>query len=272
MIVRLRFSKRGPVRYISHRDVARAWERAFRRAGLPVTFTQGFSPHPRVSFGLALPLGYESDAEYLDVTLAERGDAADVARRLDAVLPEGMSVEAAREVDPSAPSVASIVEWADYVVALSGPDEGDPPSRSALEDGLRALEAVDRWIVPRRKKGREVAGSTEDVRLLVNGVTVADAPADLGPVALSMRLATQPRVVRPDEVCELLTKHHPAAACEPRLVRRTAQLLFVEGVPVDPMAPDAAITSPSNRPDDDPMGVSGEKASLPLHAEIPTST
>ena len=272
MIVRLRFSKRGPVRYISHRDVARAWERAFRRAHVPVAFTQGFSPHPKVSFGLALPLGYESDAEYLDVTLAEPGDTADVARRLDAVLPEGMSVEATREVDPSAPSVASIVEWADYVVALSGREEGDPPSRSTLEDGLLALEALDKWIVPVRKKGREVAGSTEDVRPLVNAVTVADVPADLGPVALSMRLATQPRVVRPEEVCELLTKHHPPAACEPRLVRRTAQLVMVEGVPTDPMAPGAAITSSSNRPDDDPLAFSGEKASPPLHAEIPTST
>ncbi len=70
MRVRIRFSKLGKVRWTSHRDVARMWERAFRRVGLPVAYTSGFSPRPKVSFGLALPTGHESVAEYLDVELA----------------------------------------------------------------------------------------------------------------------------------------------------------------------------------------------------------
>ena len=65
--VRIRFAKRGKVRFISHRDVARAFERAFRIEQLPLAFTEGFSPRPKVSFGLALSVGHESDAEYLDV-------------------------------------------------------------------------------------------------------------------------------------------------------------------------------------------------------------
>jgi len=69
--VRIRFTKQGKVRWTSHRDVARIWERALRRAGLPVAYTEGFSPRPRLSFGLALPTGYESDAEYLDVDLLD---------------------------------------------------------------------------------------------------------------------------------------------------------------------------------------------------------
>ncbi len=69
--VRLRFSKRGKVRFISHRDVARAFERAFRVEQLPLAFTAGFVPRPKVSFGLALSVGNESDAEYLDVTAVE---------------------------------------------------------------------------------------------------------------------------------------------------------------------------------------------------------
>ena len=67
--VRFRFSKVGKVRFTSHRDVARLWERALRRAELPVALTEGFSPRPKVHFGLALPTGYESDGEYLDVDL-----------------------------------------------------------------------------------------------------------------------------------------------------------------------------------------------------------
>ena len=62
--VRIRFAKLGKIRWTSHRDVARMWERAFRRVQLPVAYSAGFSPRPRVSFGLALPTGYESVAEY----------------------------------------------------------------------------------------------------------------------------------------------------------------------------------------------------------------
>src|SRR5271165_3080682 len=69
--VRLRYTKRGKIRWISHRDVARALERAFRITALPLAFTEGFSPRPKVSFGLALSTGHESDAEYLDLVFAE---------------------------------------------------------------------------------------------------------------------------------------------------------------------------------------------------------
>jgi radical SAM-linked protein len=67
MRVRLRFAKVGKVRWTSHRDVARMWERALRRIRLPLAYTQGFSPRPKVSFGLALSTGHESVAEYLDI-------------------------------------------------------------------------------------------------------------------------------------------------------------------------------------------------------------
>ena len=70
--VRLRFSKRGKVRFVSHRDLARTFERAFRcRRRCPLAFTQGFSPRPKVSLGLALGVGHESDAEYLDLELID---------------------------------------------------------------------------------------------------------------------------------------------------------------------------------------------------------
>src|SRR5689334_18250150 len=69
MKVRIRFSKLGKVRFTSHRDVARMWERALRRAAVPVAYTEGFSPHPKLSFGLALSTGHESLGEYLDVDI-----------------------------------------------------------------------------------------------------------------------------------------------------------------------------------------------------------
>ena len=244
-ILRIRFSKRGPVRFISHRDVARSWERAFRKARLPLAFTAGFSPHPRVSFGLALPLGWESDAEYIDVHLAERCDPQDVAARLDAALPEGMRVEDLAEIPATAPSAAAIVRWADYAVAVRGPHEGPPPAPAAVAAGLDLLLGDSEWIAPRRRKGREVEG-TEDVRPLVAHVSLADTPPDgFGPTALSMRLATQPRVLRPEEVLVLLSDRHPEAACEAARVRRLSQIVVADGGNADPLTGSGAVPPPA---------------------------
>src|SRR5579862_8092945 len=90
--VRLRYAKRGKVRWISHRDVARALERAFRVAQLPLAFSEGFSPRPKVSFGLALSTGHESDAEYVDLVFAEEVELETLPARLTPALPDGIAV------------------------------------------------------------------------------------------------------------------------------------------------------------------------------------
>jgi radical SAM-linked protein len=105
MRIRFRFSKLGRIRFTSQRDVARMWERALRRARLPLAYTEGFSPRPQLSFGLALPTGAESLAEYLDVALdadraAEAGiDAAQLPAALNPLLPEGIEIEDAVVVE-----------------------------------------------------------------------------------------------------------------------------------------------------------------------------
>src|SRR6185295_17828974 len=104
MKIRLRFKKLGKIRFTSHRDVARIWERALRRASVPVAYTEGFSPHPKLSFGLALSTSHESLGEYLDVDLlADEGAPVDVEAmktRLDPCLPIGLDVQEAAEIAP----------------------------------------------------------------------------------------------------------------------------------------------------------------------------
>src|SRR5439155_20873998 len=100
MRIRLRFRKLGKIRFTSHRDVARIWERALRRASLPVAYSEGFSPRPKLSFGLALSTGHESLGEYLDIDLAEPVDVDSVATRLDPCLPVGLDVQTAAEIPP----------------------------------------------------------------------------------------------------------------------------------------------------------------------------
>ena len=115
--VRVRFTKRGKVRFISHRDVARGFERAFRIEDLPLAFTLGFSPRPKVSFGLALSVGHESIAEYLDVELREPVETGAWPERLSAALQElDARIRVAGEsdgvpFDHSAKSLARVRVW-----------------------------------------------------------------------------------------------------------------------------------------------------------------
>ena len=97
--IRVRYSVSGKVRFLSHRDVARVTERAIRRAGVPVAYTQGYSPRPKMQYGLALSTGYESTGEYIDIYLdPEREgmvDPVEIAVALDACMPRGLDVLAA---------------------------------------------------------------------------------------------------------------------------------------------------------------------------------
>lgn len=90
--LRVRYAKRGRLRFTSHRDFARAFERAVQRAAIPVSFSSGFSPHPRISYANASPTGAASEAEYLEIGLSEPRDPDDVRAALDSALPAGLDV------------------------------------------------------------------------------------------------------------------------------------------------------------------------------------
>src|SRR6478672_9327156 len=122
--VRVRYAKRGKVRWISHRDVARAFERALRIEQLPLAFTLGFSPRPKVSFGLALSTGYESEAEYLDLELAEPIDLEPLPARLTAALPIGLEVDAVVALEERAPALQEVVAAVTWQVEVTD-DEGE---------------------------------------------------------------------------------------------------------------------------------------------------
>src|SRR6185436_14993771 len=107
--VRLRYTKRGKIRWISHRDVARALERAFRITKLPLAFTEGFSPRPKVSFGLALSTGHESEAEYLDLVFADEVELEALSVSLTDALPDGIAVTGAVPLAERAPALQEAV-------------------------------------------------------------------------------------------------------------------------------------------------------------------
>ena len=174
--VRLRYTKRGKVRWISHRDVARAMERAFRITELPLAFSEGFSPHPKVSFGLALSTGHESDAEYLDLEFVREVDLDELPAQLTAALPEGMAVTGAERLVERAPAlqeVVTAVEWRIEVVH----GDGSPVSAGALRARIEVALAAAELPTERRRKGRQVI---EDVRPVIRHIDVAEHDARHG--------------------------------------------------------------------------------------------
>jgi hypothetical protein len=270
--VRARFSKLGKVRFTSHRDVARIWERALRRTGVAVAYTEGFSPRPKLSFGLALSTGYESLGEYLDISLRDdtvddgpdavvdlavagtdvdvepdRGvprlgpsgsetGSASLPASLSAALPAGIEVQAVVPLPAGALSLQQAVTSCTWHVELSGIE----PTRihRVVEQALSAPELV----VTRERKGRTVS---EDVRPAIVALRVLDpTPSGVGRLGvdrpsgvwLETELATQPRSLRP---AELVTALDPAATAD-RVVRihQWTQLSGArqEVIPLDPAA------------------------------------
>ena len=238
MRVRLRFTKRGKIRWTSHRDVARMWERALRRTSLPVARTAGFTPRPKVSFGLALPTGHESLAEFLDVELETATlDVSTLPARLSPVLPAGIEVTGAAVVDPRTASLQEDVASCSWELEAVGapPEEIDRLLGEALAAGS--------IVVTRQRKGTDVI---DDVRPAIVSARVVGPPPCIGdgyvdhtPGALVVaELATHPRSLRPAEF---------VAALGPGLreghVRRTHQWITRDGARWEPL-PEGATDAP----------------------------
>jgi radical SAM-linked protein len=194
--VRFRFTKQGKVRFTSHRDVARLWERALRRAGVGVVYSEGFSPRPRVAFGLALPTGHASEGEYVDLRLDHEPveDLPVLCARLTDVLPDGITVLAAEVIPPGTPSLQEAVGACTWTADIGG------PTLTEAEAAVVATLARTELPIERERKGK---AQVVDLRPAIEELTVAAEGADQA-LTLTMVLATRPASFRPEEVVEAL--------------------------------------------------------------------
>ena len=234
--VRIRFARHGKVRFIGARDVSRALERAFRIELLPLAFTEGFSPRPKVSFGLALSVGHESDAEYLDVELTEPVDTDSLAERLTPALPDGMPVTGAVRLVERAPALQESITEVQYRVEAVD-RLGRPVAQAVLDTAASNALASDELLVTRTRKGKE---SVDDLRPAIRDIEVVhdgDTPV------LHLTLLTQSRGARIPEVLDALD---PFALVDGERVRltelrvtRTSQWIERGGARWEPLAADA---------------------------------
>lgn len=194
--IRAYFAKRERVRYISHLDVLRYWERAIRRAGLPLSYSQGFTPHPKLQFAGPLPLGYLAEREVVDISLDERVELGQFLTRIAGQTVPDLPVVDAEEIPLSTPPAQAAALWADYAVELSDVGRG----RASLEAGRFLALASLEWVEERRDRER-----VYDLRQAVASLTIAgEGPGGDG-VSLRMRLSATPDfMVRPEPVIAAL--------------------------------------------------------------------
>jgi radical SAM-linked protein len=189
--MRVTFSTADTVKYVGHLDMHRAWERAIRRARLPLAYTQGFNPQARLQFAAALPVGFTGQAEVADVYLNEALAPAEFLCRLAAALPPGIRPLRAEPVARELPSLQSQVCGAAYRVAVET-DEPDAVFAARLAGFLARPEA---WR--ERRKGKDVV--RYDLRPLVQGLAYA-GPNAHGQTFTAVMRAKPGATGRPDEL------------------------------------------------------------------------
>jgi radical SAM-linked protein len=243
--LRLRYAKRGRLRFSSHRDFQRAFERALRRAAVPMAYSAGFSPHPKVSYAGAAPTGTASEAEYLEISVTERCAPERLRAVLDAALPDGLDVLEVVEVPlRGATPLADRLQASEWQLALPGVDQARADLAAAAflsapavevsrltKNGLRTFDARAAVL---HLRGDEPRATTGDVArcAILTAVVQAVTPA-----------------VRPDDVLAGLRQ---IAGLEPPVapsVTRLAQGPYDEpsGTVSDPLAPDRSTDRPPGR-------------------------
>ncbi len=191
--LRITFSKGADVRYISHLDVARAWERALRRAGMPVAYSQGFHPHPKIVFAAALALGYTAAAEMLDVVFAHPMPPQQVIRGLRPQLPAGLEIVDVTPIYMRSPALPALLTGADYESVIES------------ELGVDEMRAQCRALLERESLPRAFRNKAYDLRPLVDGLEIIAADGHARYPVLRMMLAAGNRGTgRPTEVLDEL--------------------------------------------------------------------
>lgn len=241
--VRVRFAKRGRLRFLSHRDVARSFERAVRRAGVPVAHSHGFSPHPRLSWVGAAPTGSASEAEYLEIGLTRPVELAALVTALDAALPAGLDVLGAAVAEP--PALADRIDASRWVIELPGVEPAALAAAAALMSEMAVV--VERVTPAGRRR--------IDVRAALVRTEVCAGPQPSG-VSRSWTLGTSQGcailtvvvrqttpAVRPDDVLGALDVVAGLRPPVPAKATRMAQgLLDDRGDLADPLGSDRVTT------------------------------
>jgi len=210
------------MRFASHRDVARAFERGVRRAGVPIAHSAGFTPHPKISYAGGAPTGVASEAEYLSLALTTRTEAATVLQRLNAALPDGIEViDVTEDAGGLQASLLTASEW--HVVLPGLPPQDVTP---AIQEFLALEHAEVERLTSKGMRRMDARAAVISIDV-ASGGPVADAAsgASGGSSSTTLRMVVKHTVpaVRPDDVLTALRELSGVTPAAPPLMTRLAQ-------------------------------------------------
>ncbi|MDD2190143.1 MAG: TIGR03936 family radical SAM-associated protein [Eubacteriales bacterium] len=184
------FYKSGYIRYISHLDLLRLFKRSFKRVGIKLKYSQGFNPHPKMSFAQPLSLGYTSSSEYLEFETIDTYPTETIVNKLNSSMPEGLGILSCEELPASGKSLAAMTETADYEIII--------PAKNVLNQDISGL--IDKYIsqneimvFKRQKKGGkdieinikplifDIEGEANENQILITAKLAAGSSSNLSP-------------------------------------------------------------------------------------------
>ena len=161
-LIRVKYKKEDEMIFISHLDLQRLLQRAFRRAKINLSYSEGFNPHPKMSYGNALALGVESQGEYVDIEIEDDIEVKEFLERINEQLPDGIKFVKGQEIDPKTPSLSSIIVYGEYIFNI---DLDTPLSKEFVKSRVLNFVKSEEIIVTKtNKKGRKVE---VDIRPLI---------------------------------------------------------------------------------------------------------
>lgn len=188
----VKYTKEEKVKYISHLDFIRLAQRALRRADIPVAYSQGFNPHPKVSFASALAVGVTSEGEYMDIYLDREMDADLLCSRMNEKLPEGIRFVDCVEIDEKHPSLMIIIERASYLISLSSQPFDQYDIIALIDEFLSQSEIL---ITRTNRKGNRIV----DIREMIHSIDIVDQ--SIGRIDLKVVISTGSKAnLRPEQL------------------------------------------------------------------------
>jgi radical SAM-linked protein len=211
--IRIRFSRGEELKFISHLDIMRLWQRALHRAGIPLAYTEGFSPHPRISLAAPLAVGVTSQNELMDVFCNKWVSPHSFTATLSRQLPPGIAIAQVHMVAPTMPSLQSQVSYAEYEVEIE--TEKDRAGIKTAIDSLLSLEKL-LW-----HHQRDTGTRNYDLRALIDNLWLVNWRR--GHCAIGMRLRCDSSGSgRPEQVAAALGFGHPTSISRTRLILKTS--------------------------------------------------
>jgi radical SAM-linked protein len=211
--LRIRFSRREEIKFISHLDIMRLWQRALQRAEIPLAYTEGFSPHPRISLAAPLAVGVTSQAELMDVFCSTWVSPHFFTNAVSQQLPAGIEILQVFSVAPTIPSLQSQVGYAEYEVELE--TEKD---QAAVKTALASLLSAEQF--PWHHE-RDTGTRNYDLRALIDDLWLIDWRQGCPHIGMRLRCDSGGSG-RPEQVAAALGFSHPTAIHRSKLLLKTA--------------------------------------------------